>query len=261
MNKILEEIKRVINENIKAFLPEVKPEDLEGNGQIFYMNGQNGTEFDYYVNGNVSPFMVFYNDKDNMGIAKLFLSQDGSILLYLYNKKGKNLLKTVNVQLDVNNDDIIKFAVALKKQMDDKHNWDASIDLINPNEEPTEEEINEFINEKEDFEEPEQSMEILYKYAYVSRKILDEGYKVGLMRREEPLNDDDSGWEFLAGNEDDEYINQKQNIVILEIGEVVKLDGDIWDYLEKPVGSEYIRISSDAFEEDHRDKEIFVDKR
>ena len=79
MNKILEEIKRIIRENIQEVLPEVKPEDLEENGKIYYMNGQNGTEFDYYVNGNVSPFMVFYNDKDNMGIAKLFLSRDGSV--------------------------------------------------------------------------------------------------------------------------------------------------------------------------------------
>lgn len=152
MNKILEEIKSIINKNIKEFLPEVKLEDLEENGKIYYMNGQNGTEFDYYVNGNVSPFMVFYNDKNNMGIAKLFLSQDGSILLYLYNKKGKNLLKTIDVQIDVDKEDILKFAVALKNQMDDKNNWDASIEIINSNEEPTDEEINEFKNEEEDFE-------------------------------------------------------------------------------------------------------------
>lgn len=261
MNKILEEIKRIIRENIQEVLPEVKPEDLEENGKIYYMNGQNGTEFDYYVNGNVSPFMVFYNDKDNMGIAKLFLSRDGSVSLYLYSEKGKNLLKTIDIQIDADKEDILRFAVMLKKQMDDKSNWDDSIDIINPNEEPTNDEIEEFKNEEEDFDEQNEMKDNLYKYAFVSRKILDNGYKVGLMRREEPLNDNDSGWEFLAGNEDDEYINNKQNIALLALSEVVQLDDDIWEYLDKPAGSEYIRISSDAFEEDHRDKEIFVDKR
>ena len=49
----------------------------------------------------------------------------------------------------------------------------------------------------------------------VSDKITKEGFKVGYMYREQPSNDKpDSGWRFFAGNEDDEYINNPDNVHI-----------------------------------------------
>lgn len=57
MNKILNDIKEIINENIKIYLPDVKPTDLEENGMIYYMNGKNGTEFDWYVNEKKKRFI------------------------------------------------------------------------------------------------------------------------------------------------------------------------------------------------------------
>ena len=53
MDTILEDIKKIISENIKEYLPDVELEDLEENGTIYYMNGQNGTEWDYYVNKHI----------------------------------------------------------------------------------------------------------------------------------------------------------------------------------------------------------------
>ena len=49
MNRILNEIKEIIKQNINEYLPEVKSSDLEENGTVYYMNGKNGTEFDWYV--------------------------------------------------------------------------------------------------------------------------------------------------------------------------------------------------------------------
>ena len=102
---------------------------------------------------------------------------------------------------------------------------------------------------------------MLPKIAYVSRKIVDNGYKVGYMCKEEPLNNNDSGWQFLAGNESDKYINDSKNIALLSINEVYGLDKDIWNYLDSTAGSSYIRISSNEFEEDNKDKPIFIEKR
>ena len=90
MNKILKEIKDLIKENLKKYLPEVKETDLEENGDIFYMNGKNGTEFDWHVNDCLSSFMVFYNDKNNMGAVKLTLYNNGNISIYLYGDSGGN---------------------------------------------------------------------------------------------------------------------------------------------------------------------------
>ena len=50
----------------------------------------------------------------------------------------------------------------------------------------------------------------------VSDKITKEGYKVGYMLREEPTEGNpDSGWRFMAGNEDDEYMDNPDNHHIL----------------------------------------------
>lgn len=261
MNKILEQIKKVINDNTKEYLSEIKLEDLEENGTIYYMNGKNGTEWDYYVNEHISPFMTFYNDKNNLGASKFHLYPDGHFTLYLYNEKGKKLLKTIDSKINVGENDILKFATILKTQMDDKDNWDTNIDKLDTSKEPSKEEINDFKNAKKDFERTKIRFELYPKIAYVSRKILDEGYKVGYMLREEPLNDNDSGWQFMAGNEDNEYLNNNKNIALLSINEINNLDSDIFKYIDCPVGSEFIRISSNEFEEDNKDKPIFIEKR
>ncbi len=261
MDKILEQIKKVINDSIKEYMPEVKPENLEENGAIYYMNAKNGTEWDYYVNEHLSYFMVFYNDKENLGAVKLSLYPDGYYTLYLYNKKGKNLLKTIDSKIDVVENDVLKFATLLKVQMDDKDNWDTNIDKIDTTKGPTKEELETFKNAKEDFDSTKNKFELFPKIAFVSRKILDEGYKVGYMIREEPINDNDSGWQFMAGNEDDEYLNNEKNGAVVSINEINNLDSDVFKYLDSPIGSEFIRISSNEFEEDHKDKQILIEKR
>ena len=43
---------------------------LEENGTVYYMNGKNGTEFDWHVNDRLSDFMVFYDDEDKLGAVK-----------------------------------------------------------------------------------------------------------------------------------------------------------------------------------------------
>lgn len=261
MKKILDEIVKIINDNIKEFLPDVKKEDLEENGAIYYMNGKNGTEWDYYVNEHLSPFMVFYNTKDKLGAVKLSIYPDGYGTIYLYNDNGKNVCKTKNIKINTTKEELLKFATLLKIQMDDKSIWDSNIDKIDISKEPTKKEIEEFKKKEKDFIGVKNRFNMLPKIAYVSRKIVDNGYKVGYMCKEEPLNNNDSGWQFLAGNESDKYINDSKNIALLSINEVYGLDKDIWNYLDSPAGSSYIRISSNEFEEDHKDKPIFVEKR
>lgn len=81
------------------------------------------------------------------------------------------------------------------------------------------------------------------------------------MRRDKPVNENDSGWSFMAGNEDDEYYNDYKNIALVSVQEVYQLDPDILGYIENPAGTALIRISSNEFEIDKNDKEIFMEKR
>lgn len=96
----------------------------------------------------------------------------------------------------------------------------------------------------------------------VSDRITKDGYKVGYMYRENP--DDgvpDSGWRFLAGNEDDAYMNDAGNHHILSINEICNYDCDIIPYLNSPINSTYIRVDSIKFEMDDGSKPIFIDKQ
>ncbi len=196
MNRILKEIKKIIDSNIELYLPHVKISDLENDGEIYYMNGKDGTEFDWYVNDKLPPFMVFYNDEANLGAIKLLLYNDGGIVVNIYDEKGKKLIKEVHTCLDAN------------------------------------------------------------------KKITEEGWKAGYMERNKPFNEEDSGWAFFAGNEDDKYISDYRNIELISVGNVwQQLDSDILKYIDMPIGTKLIRSSSETFEIDKNDKEIFMVKR
>lgn len=96
----------------------------------------------------------------------------------------------------------------------------------------------------------------------VSDKITKEGYKVGYMVREKPMDTyPDSGWRFMAGNEDEEYMNDPDNHHIFDINAVCNYDRDIIPYLHADIGSEYIRIDANSFEVDEGLKEIFIQKQ
>ena len=261
MNKILEEIKKIISENITKYLPEVKLNELEENGAVYYMNGKNGTEFDWFVNEHLPNFMVFYNDEKNLGAVKLSIYDDGGILLYIYGEKGNKMVKEVQTSIDVTKDEMLHLAVILKNTADDNKIWDANIDKINTEFEITDDKIKEFEDSKKYMEPTINRNKILSKTAFVSKKIFEDGWKVGYMYRDEARDESDSGWCFLAGNEDSEYTDNYKNIVLLTVYEVYGLDPDIWNYIDSPVGSRFIRISSNEFEIDKNDKEIYVEKR
>jgi hypothetical protein len=97
---------------------------------------------------------------------------------------------------------------------------------------------------------------------FASDKITKKGYKVGYMYREQPdEGTPDSGWRFLAGDEDDEYINNPNNLHIFTLNTMCNYDRDIIPYLKSEVGSAYIRTGRDKFEMDDGSKSIFIDKQ
>jgi len=96
----------------------------------------------------------------------------------------------------------------------------------------------------------------------VSDRITKEGFKVGYMYREAPIDGNpDSGWRFMAGNEDDKYMNNPNNHHIFAINTICNYDKDIIPYLKSEIGSVYIRIDSNKFEIDDGSKPIYIDKQ
>lgn len=262
MNRILSEIKEIIEKKIQIYLPHVKATDLENDGAIYYMNGRDGTEFDWYVNDKLPPFMVFYNDEANLGAIKLLLYNDGGIAVYIFDEKGKKLIQEVHTHLAVNDADLLELAVILRNEADDKNIWGAAIESIHTDLADKAEKINEFKENQKNYHAIKNRKIILSLRSFVSKKIIEEGWKVGYMERNEPMNEQDSGWSFLAGNENDEYTSDAKNIALMDVGAVwQQFDPDIFKYIDMPAGTKLIRISSDTFEMDKNDKEIYMVKR
>lgn len=170
MNRILNEIKQLISKNINIYLPQVKLSDLEENGMVYYMNGKNGTEFDWYVNDKISDFMTFYNDEKNLGAVKLTLYNNGGVSLYIYDDNGSKFIKEVETHIEASENEIFQLAVTLKNEADDNGIWDASIENINTDIEITNDKIDEFRNDKKYFETMRNKKIMFNLHAYVSKK-------------------------------------------------------------------------------------------
>lgn len=91
-------------------------------------------------------------------------------------------------------------------------------------------------------------------------KITIEGYKVGYMYREMPDNDYDSGWRFLAGMEDDIYMNNSDNIGAYKLNTICNYDELIIPYLNMPIGTVLIKTKNNEFIIDDKTQEIFITK-
>ncbi len=262
MNLILNEVKNIMEKNKELYLPHVKSGDLEDDGAVFFMNSRDGTEFEWYVNDKLPPFMMFYGDKGNMGAVKLLLYRDGRVDVFIFDDNGKNMCRKVQTHIECKEEQLLELAVILRNEADDCRKWDADIESIDTNVDISDEMMNDFLSHKSRYNEIKNMLTIMNQKALISKKIVDEGWKVGFMCRHEPDNPADSGWAFFAGNEDEHYNADVNNIALMPVGTVCNyLDKDVYKYIAAPVGTELIRISENEFEVDMKNKEIFVAKR
>lgn len=102
-----------------------------------------------------------------------------------------------------------------------------------------------FKEEQNDIKDPGYPM----GYCKVSNKIMVEGMKVGFMYREEPDDNNDSGWRFLSGTETQKYVDDDRNHQCVDIKTVSDLDPAITGYLDRPFGTDLERVDGkDVFQ-------------
>ena len=77
--------------------------------------------------------------------------------------------------------------------------------------------------------------------AIASDRVTVDGQRVGYMYRSEPMNPADSGWTFLAGDEDDAFMDEASNHGIFAVNTITNHDPAILPYLDAPVGSAFYR--------------------
>lgn len=103
---------------------------LDGNGTIYYKNGNMGTDGDWETNGHTSYFMVFYKEGE-LGFAKMAIDTDGKLYGCLWLDNGK--AEAIPFDYGKITDYPEEFAALLFEQTDMLGNYSVSIDEINWN--------------------------------------------------------------------------------------------------------------------------------
>ena len=77
--------------------------------------------------------------------------------------------------------------------------------------------------------------------AIVSDKVSVDGRPVGYMYRAPPHNPLDSGWRFLAGDEDEAFMADASRHAVLAVNTIANHDPAVLPFLDGPVGSAFFR--------------------
>lgn len=121
---------------IRDIMEEARQKHFESKGlktspNIYYMNGNDGTRFDYSVNDRVCEFYIFKpNERGeaDAGLIKLLAEAGDSYVLYIYDYdrpfSGENVQEfSGNLRLSV-----YDLACHLQAEKDDKDIWDSPIE-------------------------------------------------------------------------------------------------------------------------------------
>jgi hypothetical protein len=76
-------------------------------------------------------------------------------------------------------------------------------------------------------------------------RIVVDGRPVGYMRRERPINPDDSGWRFFAGDETPEYMAVNTHHGVYDVNTIANYDAAILPFIDSEIGSEFERDDAD----------------
>lgn len=101
---------------------KIDPSELDSNGAIFYMNGNDGTDFDWKCNDRLCEFMVFH--KNEMGFIKCLVDRNSKMTMYVFPHGELHPVETIECSCGFSARDLKDTMIRVA---DDKHLWDKSI--------------------------------------------------------------------------------------------------------------------------------------
>jgi len=78
-------------------------------------------------------------------------------------------------------------------------------------------------------------------------RIVVDGRRVGYMFRDSPINEQDSGWRFFSGDEDENYIRNDDHHGVYDVNTIANYDHDIVPFLRSEYGSHFDRDEEGNF--------------
>lgn len=127
-DRVKQQVLDYIRDNIRDRFPEITDDMLLENGTIFYMNGNDGTGFDFGMNDRTCEFMSFYKSS-NYGFFKVYVTRDGTITGFAYLEEGHG--EAIHLEPEhVGEKEAKEFARALQLYADNLKKWDCNIEDI-----------------------------------------------------------------------------------------------------------------------------------
>lgn len=81
--------------------------------------------------------------------------------------------------------------------------------------------------------------------AFITKELLEKNSKIKFAYREKPDNENDSGWRFFTGNENQEYVDNADNLLLCSIADIIKKDNGIKSILDSEYGTSFERKDDD----------------
>ena len=78
-------------------------------------------------------------------------------------------------------------------------------------------------------------------------RIMVDGCPIGYMYRQTPMAEGDSGWRFLAGDEDEAYMATNANHGVYDLNTVVNYDPDVIPYLDAASGCRFDKTAENSY--------------
>lgn len=146
--QIIEKIKGVFSE-IREKYSYITDEDLYSNGAIFYLNGNDGTDFDWNANDHTSEFYMLHENE--IGFIKLYVNKGDTYTAYVYPNGEMSAVETIKGELGKG--DSLYLATILYRKADKEYIYDEIIDEIDFSYEPKEWEMRDMNQEYDEDEE------------------------------------------------------------------------------------------------------------
>lgn len=127
-DRVKQQVLDYIKSNIRDRFPEITDDMLIENGTVYYMNGNDGTKFDFDMNDRTCEFMSFYKSS-NYGFFKVYVTRSGVIDGYAYLEEGHGEAIRLEPK-HVGAEEAKEFARALQLSADNLKKWDCNIEDI-----------------------------------------------------------------------------------------------------------------------------------
>ena len=111
-------------------------------GEIFYFNGQNGSQFDWFENGHTSTLATLY--PNGTEAVKIHIYPDGTVRAYYY-KKG-SMEPDDELSMEIDKETAKQIAVSLYSVSDGKGLFDKKLSMLDLNYNITDKDTDDFTN-------------------------------------------------------------------------------------------------------------------